>query len=102
MRCNSNEVQRKLGAAITLRRLQTIAEEALSAATEKSVKEKRRSSEAKRRAFFFLAFRPSGVASECVCVFLCYFLRTRKESKFHSTFHPSIHRLSEEKFTPMR
>jgi len=53
--------------------LQTIAEEALSAATERSVKEKRRSSAAKRKAFFFLASRPSGVASARVCVFLCYF-----------------------------
>jgi len=41
-------------------------------ATERSVKEKRRSSEAKRKAFFFLASRQSGVASERVCVFLCY------------------------------
>ena len=47
-------------------------------ATEKSVNEKRRSSEAKRKAFFFLAFRPSVVASERVCVFLCYFICTRK------------------------
>jgi hypothetical protein len=52
--------------------LQTIAEEAFGAATERSVKEKRRSSEAKRKAFFFLASRPSGVASERVCVFLCF------------------------------
>ena len=52
--------------------LQTIAEEALGAATERSVKKKRRSSGAKRKAFFFLASRPSGVASERVCVFLCY------------------------------
>ena len=64
------------------RRLQTIAEEALGAATEKSVNEKRRSSEAKRRAFFFLAFRPSVVASERVCVFLCFvsFYTKRNES----------------------
>ena len=52
--------------------LQTIAEEAFGAATERSVKEKRRSSEAKRKAFFFLAFRPSVVASSRVCVFLCF------------------------------
>ena len=52
---------------------QTIAEEALSAATERSVKKKRRSSGAKRKAFFFLASRQSVVASERVCVFLCYF-----------------------------
>ena len=70
MNHNANEAQ-----------LQTIAEEALGAATERSVKEKRRSSEAKRKAFFFLASRPSVVTSERVCVFLCYFLRTRKESK---------------------
>ena len=70
MNHNANEAQ-----------LQTIAEEALGAATERSVKEKRRSSVAKRKAFFFLASRPSVVASERVCVFLCYFLRTRKESK---------------------
>ena len=51
---------------------QTIAEEAFSEATERSVKKKRRSSGAKRKAFFFLASRPSGVASERVCVFLCF------------------------------
>ena len=67
MRYNANEAQ-----------LQTIAEEALGAATEKSVNEKRRSSAAKRKAFFFLASRPSGVASERVCVFLCYFICTHK------------------------
>ena len=52
--------------------LQTIAEEAFGAATERSVKEKRRSSGAKRKAFFFLDSRPSGVASERVCAFLCF------------------------------
>ena len=67
MNHNANEAQ-----------LQTIAEEALGAATERSVKEKRRSSVAKRKAFFFLASRPSGVASARVCVFLCYFLCTHK------------------------
>ena len=65
--------QSKYLAGTMRRRLQTIAEEALGAATERSVKEKRRSSVAKRKAFFFLASRPSGVASERVCVFLCYF-----------------------------
>jgi hypothetical protein len=60
------------------RQLQTIAKEAFGAATERSVKEKRRSSAAKRKAFFFLASRPSGVASERVCVFLCYFICTHK------------------------
>jgi len=61
---------------------QTIAEEAFGAATERSVKKKRRSSGAKRKAFFFLAFRPSGVASERVCVFLCLFLCTHKEREY--------------------
>ena len=51
---------------------QTIAEEALSVATERSVKKKRRSSGAQRKAFFFLASRQSEVASERVCVFLCF------------------------------
>ena len=59
---------------------QTIAKEAFGVATERSVKKKRRSSGAQRKAFFFLASRQSEVASERVCVFLC-FVCTHKEMK---------------------
>ena len=75
---------------------QTIAEEALSVATERSVKEKRRSSEAKRKAFFFLESRPSGVASERVCVFLCY-LSLYSQSKVKYILQSKVKILSQSK-----